>query len=128
MKSRLITHALACALALGTACASATNTNEQANATSESSTANADATNSSEVATEVVSDTSIEGEPEAGPPTPKTESAEALEHFEKGMQAYKRNRDKEAVEAFAAAVKADSDFAEAHYRLGLAYVATKQPK
>jgi tetratricopeptide (TPR) repeat protein len=46
--------------------------------------------------------------------------------FERGLDAYKHDRDEEAVEDFKQAVQLDPDFAEAHYRLGLAYNATKQ--
>ncbi len=53
-------------------------------------------------------------------------SADAREAFDRGMSAYRNDRDEEAVEAFKRAVEIDPDFAEAHYRLGLAYNVTKQ--
>ena len=53
-------------------------------------------------------------------------SGDAREAFERGMSAYRDDRDAEAVEAFKRAIEIDPDFAEAHYRLGLAYNATKQ--
>jgi tetratricopeptide (TPR) repeat protein len=52
--------------------------------------------------------------------------ADAREAFDRGMSAYRNDRDEEAVESFRRAVELDPDFAEAHYRLGLAYNATKQ--
>lgn len=48
----------------------------------------------------------------------QTGDARAL--YDKGLDAYKNNRDEEAVEDFKQAVELDPDFAEAHYRLGLA--------
>lgn len=53
-------------------------------------------------------------------------SADAREAFERGMTAYRNDRDDEAVEAFRRAVELDPNFAEGFYRLGLAYNATKQ--
>jgi tetratricopeptide (TPR) repeat protein len=53
-------------------------------------------------------------------------SVDAREAFERGKDAYRNNRDEEAVEAFRRAVEIDPDFAEGFYRLGLAYNATKQ--
>ncbi len=60
--------------------------------------------------------------PDDAPPVP----AEAREHFEKGIEAYKQNRDGEAVEAFQQAIRLQPDYAEAHLRLGLAYAALGQ--
>jgi tetratricopeptide (TPR) repeat protein len=57
-------------------------------------------------------------------PTGGSDDARAL--FERGKDAYKHNRDEEAVEDFKQATQLDPDFAEAHYRLGLAYNVTKQ--
>jgi tetratricopeptide (TPR) repeat protein len=57
----------------------------------------------------------------AGAPS---DDARAL--FERGLDAYKHNRDEEAVENLRRAVELSPDFAEGHYRLGLAYNATKQ--
>jgi tetratricopeptide (TPR) repeat protein len=54
-------------------------------------------------------------------------SGDAREAFDRGMSAYRNDRDEEAVEAFKRAIEIDPDFAEAHYRLGLAYNATKKP-
>jgi tetratricopeptide (TPR) repeat protein len=56
----------------------------------------------------------------------ETVSGDAREAFDRGMSAYRDDRDDEAVEAFKRAVELDPDFAEAHYRLGLAYNATKK--
>lgn len=53
-------------------------------------------------------------------------SADAREAFDRGMSAYRNDRDEEAVESFKRAVEIDPDFAEAYYRLGNAYLATKQ--
>jgi tetratricopeptide (TPR) repeat protein len=46
--------------------------------------------------------------------------------FERGVEAYRQDRDQEAVEYLQKAVQLDPDFAEAHYRLGLALHATGQ--
>jgi tetratricopeptide (TPR) repeat protein len=46
--------------------------------------------------------------------------------FERGVEAYRHDRDQEAVEDLRRAVELDPDFAEAHYRLGLALHATGQ--
>ena len=46
--------------------------------------------------------------------------------FERGVDAYRHDRDDEAVEELQKAVQLDPDFAEAHYRLGLALHATGQ--
>jgi tetratricopeptide (TPR) repeat protein len=46
--------------------------------------------------------------------------------FDYGMDAYRHDRDEVAVAAFKRAVELDPDFAEAHYRLGLAYSVTRQ--
>lgn len=51
---------------------------------------------------------------------------DARAHFDRGVDAYRGNRDEEAVEAFRQAVQLDPDFAEAHYRLGLALNVTGQ--
>lgn len=53
-------------------------------------------------------------------------SADAREAFDRGMSAYRNDRDEEAVEAFRRAVEIDPDFAEGFYRLGNAYLAIKQ--
>jgi tetratricopeptide (TPR) repeat protein len=52
--------------------------------------------------------------------------ADAREAFERGVTAYRNDRDDEAVEAFRRAVELDPDFAEGFYRLGLAHNALKQ--
>ena len=54
----------------------------------------------------------------------EADARDAEGFFRKGVEAYKKNRDAEAVEAFKEAVRLDPNFAEAHYRLGLAYNAT----
>jgi tetratricopeptide (TPR) repeat protein len=46
--------------------------------------------------------------------------------FERGVDAYRHDQDDEAVEDLQKAVQLDPDFAEAHYRLGLALHATGQ--
>jgi tetratricopeptide (TPR) repeat protein len=46
--------------------------------------------------------------------------------YERGVEAYRDDRDQEAVEDLRKAVELDPDFAEAHYRLGLALRATDQ--
>jgi tetratricopeptide (TPR) repeat protein len=53
-------------------------------------------------------------------------SADAREAFERGVTAYRNDRDDEAVEAFQRAVELDPNFAEGFYRLGLAHNALKQ--
>jgi tetratricopeptide (TPR) repeat protein len=53
-------------------------------------------------------------------------SGDAQALYEQGFAAYKANRDEEAVEKLKQAVELAPDFAEAHYRLGLAYNATRQ--
>jgi tetratricopeptide (TPR) repeat protein len=58
------------------------------------------------------------------PALPSGGDARAL--FERGLDAYKHNRDEEAVEDFKQAVELDPNFAEGFYRLGLAYNVTKQ--
>lgn len=57
-------------------------------------------------------------------PPPPSGDAQAL--YAQGLAAYKANRDEEAVEKLKQAVELAPDYAEAHYRLGLAYNATKQ--
>src|SRR5438105_8639760 len=46
--------------------------------------------------------------------------------FDRGVDAYRHDRDQEAVEDLQKAVQLEPDFAEAHYRLGLALHATGQ--
>jgi tetratricopeptide (TPR) repeat protein len=53
-------------------------------------------------------------------------SGDAQALYEQGLAAYKANRDEEAVEKLRQAVELSPDFAEANYRLGLAYNATHQ--
>lgn len=50
-------------------------------------------------------------------------SGDAREALDRGMAAYRNDRDEEAVGEFKRAVELDPDFAEAHYRLGNAYLA-----
>lgn len=50
-------------------------------------------------------------------------SGDAREAFDRGMNAYRDDRDEEAVNELKRAVELDPDFAEAHYRLGNAYLA-----
>ena len=71
------------------------------------------------------------GSAEQQQPTPResrveapTDDARAL--LERGLDAYRRDRDQEAVEHFKRAAELSPDFAEAYYRLGLAYNALKQ--
>lgn len=52
---------------------------------------------------------------------PRPEGGDARALFEWGLEAYKRDLDREAVEAFREVVELDPGFAEAHYRLGLAH-------
>lgn len=61
-------------------------------------------------------------DPNAPPPLPAGSDARA--YFERGLEDYRANRDAAAVEAFREATRLDPDFAEAHYRLGLALSAT----
>lgn len=53
-----------------------------------------------------------------------TDDARAL--LERGLEAYRHDRDEEAVGHFKRAAELSPDFAEAYYRLGLAYNALKQ--
>jgi tetratricopeptide (TPR) repeat protein len=53
-------------------------------------------------------------------------SDDARSLFVLGLQAYKENRDEDAIGLLKRTVELSPDFAEAHYRLGLAYNATKQ--
>jgi tetratricopeptide (TPR) repeat protein len=55
------------------------------------------------------------------PPLPA--DADARAYIDRGIEAYKKNYDGEAAEAFEQAVRLDPNSAEAHYRLGLAYAA-----
>lgn len=64
--------------------------------------------------------------PPGGEQTSSAPSGDAQALYEQGVAAYKANRDEEAVEKLKQAVELAPDFAEAHYRLGLAYNATKQ--
>lgn len=50
-------------------------------------------------------------------------SGDAREALDRGMAAYRDDRDEEAVGEFKRAVELDPDFAEAHYRLGNAFLA-----
>jgi len=50
-------------------------------------------------------------------------SGDAREAFDRGMVAYRADRDEEAVGELKRAAELDPDFAEAHYRLGNAYLA-----
>ena len=65
-----------------------------------------------------------EQQPAGDPPGIPSGDARAL--LERGLEAYRNDRDEEAIESFRKAVELEPDFAEAHYRLGLAYNATKQ--
>ncbi|MCA1620308.1 MAG: tetratricopeptide repeat protein [Acidobacteria bacterium] len=53
-------------------------------------------------------------------------SGDARALFDRGLDAYRHDRDQEAVEHFKRAAELSPDFAEAYYRLGLAYNALKQ--
>ena len=55
------------------------------------------------------------------PPLPA--GADARAYYERGVEAYKKNLDGEAVEAFEQTIRLEPEMAEAHYRLGLAYSA-----
>ena len=61
---------------------------------------------------------------EQAAPAPPSGDARAL--FERGLDAYRDDHDQEAIELFKQAIALSPDFAEAHYRLGLAYNVTKQ--
>ncbi|HEX8290782.1 MAG TPA: tetratricopeptide repeat protein, partial [Pyrinomonadaceae bacterium] len=56
--------------------------------------------------------------------SPPSGDARAL--YEQGLAAYKADRDAEAIEHLQKAVELSPDFAEAHYRLGLAFNVTKR--
>jgi tetratricopeptide (TPR) repeat protein len=53
-------------------------------------------------------------------------SGDAQALYEQGLAAYKADRDAEAIEHLRRAVELSPDFAEAHYRLGLAFNVTKR--
>jgi tetratricopeptide (TPR) repeat protein len=53
-------------------------------------------------------------------------SGDARALFDEGYAAYKADRDEEAIEKLKKATELSPDFPEAHYRLGLAYNATKR--
>ena len=53
-------------------------------------------------------------------------SGDAQALYEQGLAAYKADRDEEAIEKLKQATELAPDFAEAHYRLGLAYNVTKR--
>ena len=57
---------------------------------------------------------------------PVPPGSDARAYFKHGMESYRRNLDQQAVESFKEAVRLDPEFAEAHYRLGLAYSVTGQ--
>jgi tetratricopeptide (TPR) repeat protein len=63
-------------------------------------------------------------QPQEGAVVAPTDDARAL--LERGLEAYRHDRDEEAVEHFKRAAELSPDFAEAYYRLGLAYNALKQ--
>jgi tetratricopeptide (TPR) repeat protein len=67
---------------------------------------------------------SPDGAAQQGAPPAPDGDARAL--FDRGVDAYRHDRDQEAVEDFQRAVQLDPDFAEAHYRLGLALHVTRQ--
>ncbi|HEY0080632.1 MAG TPA: tetratricopeptide repeat protein [Pyrinomonadaceae bacterium] len=116
MRLILVVSALATLLAM-VGCAS--NSRNQA-ADSASNVAANPATPSPEVASGASEEASeIEVVSEA-------DARDAEGFFRKGVEAYKKNRDAEAVAAFKEAVRLDPNFAEAHYRLGLAYNALEQ--
>ncbi|HEV2864121.1 MAG TPA: tetratricopeptide repeat protein [Pyrinomonadaceae bacterium] len=61
----------------------------------------------------------------AATPEPEREfSGDARALFERGVEAYKNDRDEEAVESLKEAVRLEPDFAQAHFELGRAYRAT----
>jgi tetratricopeptide (TPR) repeat protein len=83
--------------------------------------ASVDTQNSSDAsATPVVAESSPTANNERTPPEQTLHASDAQGFFQKGVEAYKKNRDAEAVEAFREAIRLEPDFAEAHYRLGLA--------
>lgn len=53
-------------------------------------------------------------------------SSDAFALYEKGWEAYKKNHDEDAVEAFKQALAIDPDYADARYKLGLAYDALQK--
>jgi tetratricopeptide (TPR) repeat protein len=59
-------------------------------------------------------------------PAPQTEDADG--YFALGVELYRKDRDREAVEAFRRAVELDPGRADAYLRLGLAHVATGDRK
>ncbi|HEU4595808.1 MAG TPA: tetratricopeptide repeat protein [Pyrinomonadaceae bacterium] len=84
----------------------------------------ADANASPDNTAQVTTDGAANSQP--GATTATNAGGDAQAHFQRGMEAYRDDRDDEAVEAFKEAVRLDPDFAEAHYRLGLAYAVVGQ--
>jgi tetratricopeptide (TPR) repeat protein len=81
--------------------------------------------------TNAAPDNTARATPDAATPAPPTTTSEsasgdARAQFQRGMEAYRGDRDDEAVEAFKEAARLDPEFAEAHYRLGLAYAVVGQ--
>lgn len=52
--------------------------------------------------------------------------SEAQRYFDHGVDLYNKDRDREAIEAFQQATRIDPNYAEAYYRLGLAYAVVGQ--
>ena len=66
--------------------------------------------------------------PVAGESKPQDFGNVAQTYVAKGSENYLNNKDQEAVEAFTQAIRLDPDYAEAYYKLGLAYGALGRKK
>src|SRR5215213_8452018 len=72
-------------------------------------------------ATASASTSQTSAQPEATPQPLTSEQTEARTLLEQGKELFRQDKDKEAAETFQKALALDPDFAEAHFRLGLAH-------
>lgn len=65
---------------------------------------------------------------QSSPAAQEQNPQDAAGYFARGVDLYKQDRDREALEAFRQAVVLDPEYAEAYYKLGLTYAVTGQKK
>lgn len=118
MKPTLVASTLACLLALA-GCAPQADSRRAAADNNTTPPANSSA--SPAVAAASPAGVEVSGANDSAD-LPEANDAEGF--LRRGVEAYKKNRDAEAVAAFEQAVRLEPDLAEAHYRLGLAYAVT----